>query len=610
VRASLTTSSNQPPLFRDLQEALAGALAQAGVACGVSVDCCAAHEDDLVHVLVPGGYMPYVHPAAHPSPDQVRRTVLVVTESPGEPGFDRATALAENAAATFVLDPAAAPELARVGVAARPLRLGHVPAWEAAKPAERDIDLAVVADHTDRRALAIAQVAPALAGRRAALHLARHPLTEESARATPTGAEKRALLARTRVLLCVHGGETRGFDWLAAMPAIANGCVVLTELPTGHGPLVAGRHFECADFHALPAAVGGLLASPDRVDSVARDAYELLRTERPLSALGDALREAIEEVQPARAGARSRLALPMPIAPPAPTPAVERLQQAQGDTVRAALKQTLLRQRRLERELRAQENGAPREDRVVEFGRDDGSAAAPRVSAVVTLYNYAHTIADALRSVALSDIDDVELVLVDDASTDESLAVARAALDELPWLRGRIVERGSNGGLARARNLGLEHARADYAFVLDADNTVRRSGLRRLADALDEHPDAHFAYGVIRMVGPAGPLGLTSWAPWDPWWLRIDNYIDAMAMVRRESVLDLGGYTSEEALYGWEDFELWCKMASRGMSGTFVPELVADYSAGGQSMISLTTLDSTDGWTALLDRYEFLRQPA
>jgi len=83
-----------------------------------------------------------------------------------------------------------------------------------------------------------------------------------------------------------------------------------------------------------------------------------------------------------------------------------------------------------------------------------------------------------------------------------------------------------------------------------------------------------------------------------------------MAMVRRESVLDLGGYTSEEALYGWEDFELWCKMASRGMSGTFVPELVADYSAGGQSMISLTTLDSTDGWTALLDRYEFLRQPA
>ena len=115
---------------------------------------------------------------------------------------------------------------------------------------------------------------------------------------------------------------------------------------------------------------------------------------------------------------------------------------------------------------------------------------------------------------------------------------------------------------------------------------------------------------MIRTLGPSGPMGLTSWAPWDPWWLRIDNYIDAMAMVRRASVLEAGGYTTEEALYGWEDFELWCNLASRGMPGTFVPEFVADYSTGRQSMISLTTLDSTDGWTALLDRYEFLREQA
>ena len=94
------------------------------------------------------------------------------------------------------------------------------------------------------------------------------------------------------------------------------------------------------------------------------------------------------------------------------------------------------------------------------------------MSVVVTLYNYAHTIAAALRSVGLSDLDEVELVLVDDASTDDSLAVARAALEEMPWLRGRIVERGANGGLARARNLGIAHSRADYVFVLDADNAV------------------------------------------------------------------------------------------------------------------------------------------
>src|SRR4051794_21968899 len=131
MRASLTTSSGQPPVFRDLQEALGAALGLAGIAHDVSVDCLAAAEDDLVHLLVPGAYLPYVHPAAYPSPDQLSRTVLVITESPGEPGFERAAALAESAAATFVLDAGAVPELSRLGIAAQFLRLGHVPAWAA-----------------------------------------------------------------------------------------------------------------------------------------------------------------------------------------------------------------------------------------------------------------------------------------------------------------------------------------------------------------------------------------------------------------------------------------------------------------------------------------------
>jgi hypothetical protein len=599
VRASIVTTTGQPPVFRDLQEALGAALDLAGVAHDVSADCLAAGVDDLVHILVPAAFLPYVHPAAYPSPDQLRRTVLVITESPGAPGFEQAAALAQSAAATFVLDAGALPELRRLGIDARLLRLGHVPAWEAGAQ-ERDVDLAVMADFSDRRALAVAMIAPVLEGRRTALHLLRQPLTPQSAGATPS---RTGLLARSRVLLCVHGAEGRSFDWLGALPAIANGCVVLSELPAHHGPLVAGRHFECAEFHALPTAVEGLLASHDRIERIAHDAKETIRTERPLEAVGEALAEAIDEVPRSRLGARSRLALPMPIPPPAPRPAVERLQEG-SDTMRAALKQTLLRQRRLERELRAREDGEPRDDRVVELG----SGTEPRVSVVVTLYNYANTIADALRSVALSDLDEVELVLVDDASTDDSLAVARATLEELPWLAGRVVERDANGGLARARNVGIEHAKADYVFVLDADNAVHPSGLRRLADALDEHPEAHFAYGLIRTLGPSGPMGLLSWAPWDPWWLRIDNYIDAMALVRRASVLEAGGYTTEEALYGWEDFELWCNMASRGMPGTLVPELVASYRAGRQSMISLTTLDTTDGWTALIDRYEFLRE--
>ena len=607
MRASLVASSGQDPRFGELHDALVDALALAGVEASVSVDCLAADDGDLVHVLVPGAYLPHVHPAAYPSPDQLKRTVLIVTESPGDPGFDEAAALAESAAVTFVLDPLALPS-------ARVLRLGHVPNWSVAQSEERPVDVALIADFSDRRAQALSHLAPVLAEHRTALHLLRRPLTTLEREATPSRFE---LLARTRVLLAVHRGEARGFDWLTALPAMNNGCVVLSEPAEAHGPLVAGKHFDCAAFEALPTALEGLLGSPDRISNIASEAYELLKAERPLEAVGAALAEAIEQASRSagRPGARARIATPMPLPPQLPRPGVERLQAGPDgdDLVRAALKQALLRQRGLERDLRRLESPDEprREDRVIELGPDREASASdravPRVSVVVTLYNYAHTIAAAIRSVALQELDDVELVLVDDASTDESLGVARATIAELPWLRGRIVERGQNGGLASARNLGIEHARADYVFVLDADNEIAPRGLSLLADALDADPDATFAYGLIQTVGPAGPLGLLSWAAWDPDWLRVDNYIDAMAMLRRDAVLGVGGYSSEESLYGWEDFDLWCNMASRGMAGTRVPEIVATYRSGGQSMISLTTLDSTDGWTTLVDRYEFLR---
>lgn len=595
----MVASSGQPPFFGELQQALIDVLGGADV----SVDCLAA--GDAVHVLIPGAYLPYVHPAAYPAPEQLRRTVLVVTESPGDAGFADAASLAESAAAVFALDPSAARALG-----APVLKLGHVPGWQA-EALTRDIDVAVLGEFSDRRALAVASIAPVLSGRHARIHLERRPLTPVSASSTPSADAKWELLARARVLLCVHRGESRGFDWLSFAAAASNGCVVLHEQPDGHGPLVAGRHFECAEFHALPAALEGLLASEERLGRVREEASAYARSELSQDALGAVLGAAVESAgeAPAAVGARSRLSVPMPVPPAGPLPAVERLQAPappDGD-LRAALKQTLLRQRRLERALA--EGGAPADDVITELPASPGSAT-PRVSVVVTLFNYANTIADALRSVALSDLDDVELVLVDDASTDDSLAVARATLDELPWLRGRVIARGVNGGLAAARNLGIEHARAEYVFVLDADNAVGRSGLSLLASALDRSPDASFAYGVIQAVGPSGPMGLLSWAPWDPWWLRIDNYIDAMALLRRSAVLEAGGYTTTESLYGWEDFELWCNLASRGMSGVLVPEVVASYRAGRQSMISLTTLDTTDAWSELLDRYEFLREAA
>jgi glycosyltransferase involved in cell wall biosynthesis len=233
----------------------------------------------------------------------------------------------------------------------------------------------------------------------------------------------------------------------------------------------------------------------------------------------------------------------------------------------------------------------------------------PRVSVLLTIYNYAEHVAAALRSVALSSLTDIEVVAVDDASTDESVEVVRTACAELPWLSVKLVRRQRNGGLPIARNLAASHAGADLLFILDADNEVMPHGLELLADTLDAEPEAQFAYGIIETFDDGGPVGLMSWLAWDPAHLRQGNYIDAMAMLRHSALEQIGGYPTEEALYGWEDFSVWLAMADAGMDGIRVPQFVARYRIATHSMISISNIDTTAAWAALLRKYRTLTEP-
>ena len=139
--------------------------------------------------------------------------------------------------------------------------------------------------------------------------------------------------------------------------------------------------------------------------------------------------------------------------------------------------------------------------------------------------------------------------------------------------------------------------------MLDADNEVMPHGLERLVEALDEDPEAAFAYGAFERFQSGGTLGIMNFLPWDPWRLRRSNFVDAMALVRTAVLRDMGGYTTDRGLYGWEDFELWCHMAEEGHRGRLVPEIVARYRTTGHSMLSLTNLSASHPFSVLIERY-------
>jgi glycosyltransferase involved in cell wall biosynthesis len=209
---------------------------------------------------------------------------------------------------------------------------------------------------------------------------------------------------------------------------------------------------------------------------------------------------------------------------------------------------------------------------------DDPATAL--VSVVIPCYNQAHFLAEALDSVLAQTHPQIEVVVVDDGSTDNTSAVAAA----YPGVR---CIRQPNRGLAAARNTGLRHTTGDYLVFLDADDRLLphaiTTGLRELAN----HPDAAFVFGHYRHIGLAGeplPTPVLEVVASDvyPTLLRYNcTGMPATAMYRREVFEHVKGF--RKAPTGCEDYDLNLRIAG-DFSVHGHGNLVAEYRRHGASM--------------------------
>ena len=615
-RLCLVQASNQNVFFAEMLEAIGEALESRGHEVVRSYDCFPRPEEDLVYLYVPHEYHPLVWPDAAPTPVQRKRTVALCTEQPGTQWFEEAAAIAAECGAAIDINELGVRELRRRGVDARFMRLGYVPSWDhwhGDESVERPIDVTFQGGYTARRAQALARCAPVLTERTSSLHVFETHMPHKAD--DPhflSGARKWEALRRSKVIVNVHRQPLAYVEWQRLVGAMANGCVVLTEHCLGFDPLVPNEHFVAAAFDHLQDALDALLRDPAGLADIRQAAYALWRDRHPLSESVGVLSETLSELA-AEPLVRRLVEHPTPFPRPKPA-APPRLPYDKQDALpsddemmRAALKQLVLEQRQLKRAL-ARLQASDAEDRVVDSPAF--ASADPRVSVVVTVYNYADVVGEAIRSVAASDCERLELIVVDDASGDDSIAAVERALRRVPWLPARLIARAQNGGLGAARNTAIAAARGEYVFILDADNMVYPRAFSKLAAALDDHPEAAFAYPILEAFDDAGPRDLISWLGWDTDRLRFGNFVDAMAMMRREVVLEVGGYTTDHTIYGWEDFDLWCSFADRGLRGQLVPEMLGRYRQALHSMIQITNIDVSAVWTALLARHPSLRERA
>ena len=174
----------------------------------------------------------------------------------------------------------------------------------------------------------------------------------------------------------------------------------------------------------------------------------------------------------------------------------------------------------------------------------ESPAPVPKVTVVVPLHNYEQYIVECLESVRLQTTVYLDLIVADDCSRDQSAerVIGWMRTHARRFRRCQLLRNTVNLRLSRTRNRLFEHARTEYIFALDADNTIYPRCLESLASALD-HCDADFAYCCLEKFGVE--RGLVSWRPWDPEALLEGPYIDAMAMVRKSTWERVGGYSAD-----------------------------------------------------------------
>jgi glycosyltransferase involved in cell wall biosynthesis len=224
------------------------------------------------------------------------------------------------------------------------------------------------------------------------------------------------------------------------------------------------------------------------------------------------------------------------------------------------------------------------------------------VSVICPLYNHADVVGGALASLAAQGFAGWELVVCDDGSTDGSGRVVEAFMESHSSLAALLVRHPVNRGLpAATRNTAISQARGEYLLALDSDNELYPHCLERLVEALDAAPDADFAYGILEQFDRSGPVGLSGYFGWEPERLVQDNYIDALALMRRSTLTELDGYSEDRRLFGWEDYDLWCRIAERLGHAVHVPEIVARYRVAAGSTLSLTNLSTREARRALAE---------
>lgn len=199
-------------------------------------------------------------------------------------------------------------------------------------------------------------------------------------------------------------------------------------------------------------------------------------------------------------------------------------------------------------------------------------------SIIIPCYNYGRFLGDAVKSALEQTLHNIEIIIVDDGSTDPLTREVVASYVDVEKVQ--VIQK-QNAGLSEARNTGIEKALGKYICCLDADDIIDSSYIERCIFELENHENLGFVYSWVQLFGNENYVWQTKDFDFD---VAVKENWTAVSAVFRKSDWRLAGKYSAKMAGGYEDWEYWLRIAQLGRAGKVIKSPLFLHRKHGVSM--------------------------
>ena len=598
---SFVSAPGGSAFMAELLEVMADAVRRVGGAAVAREGLVPSEPSETVFVVVPHEYYAIVPAPLQPGEPVRQRMIGLCVEQPGTQTFETVVERSRGLGAVIATSAEAVMELTRRGIRSERFVLGYSPIWDhwGGEDTARPIDVAYMGTLDARRTAVVTGWADSLWPWRTRLLMPPH---EPMTRRRPDfllGEDKWRHLAASKLLLNLHREGAYALEWVRALEAICNGCVVVTERSLDCAPLVPGTHLVMGRPQTLGLLTATLLRHPDRLAAIRAAAYDLCRQELDMGASARGLLEVAGRLPGSGGTVHAVPGVAVTWSPPVVAPMDERIPLttppppsggASADPLHRAVWQ-LLRQDLLVRR-QTEDTVTTQLQPLVQAATVDvlvfrGSGDVESTECVRSLQRQTGGLVLGVRTV-VDGVDDDPVAAPLSATSNRTRSFGGGWLE----LRHRVPL-----GRGHSLNEALATVGAPLTLVLEAGMRLFPPAIERLVTAIHAS-DAQAAYALVRLDRVALRNALAPEARR----LARFPYLGSGFLIVTEVLRQLGGFADDPALDGLEEHDFWCRFTEGGFQATLLPEILIDRQSATAGPGRPVDVDPWSSWEALRRR--------